>query len=153
MGAITLKVNDSTPSLDLDPSTWLLYGLSDDVNLRGPKFGLGPCCSCTVILKGQAARSCIVPVEAVAEDEITTLDGLGTFAYPRPIQQAFGDERAARCSFCLNPVVMTAKAFVDKKLEASDEQMERAVSRVLSSCFTHTGKLRVIRRYAQRIAR
>ena len=153
MGAITLKVNDSTPSLDLDPSTWLLYGLSDDVNLRGPKFSLGQCCSCTVILKGQAVRSCIAPVEAVAEEEITTLDRLGTFAYPHPTQRAFSDERAARSSFCLSPVVMMAKAFVDENLEASDEQMERAMSPAFRSCFTHTGKPRVIKRYAKRIAR
>jgi nicotinate dehydrogenase subunit A len=153
MGALTLKVNGGTHSLDLDASTSLLYGLGDDLHPRGPKFGLGQCCSCTVILKGQAVRSRIAPVEAVAEDEITTLDGLGSFAYPHPIQQVFSDDRAARCSFCLYPVVLTAKAFVDKNLEASDEQMERAMSRVLCCCFTHTGKLRVIKHYAQRMAR
>ena len=101
------------------PRTPLLYALSDDLELRGPKFGcgLGQCGSCTVIVKGQAVRSCITPVEAVAGDEITTLDGLGTLEKPHPIQQAFIDEQAAQCGFCLNAVIMTAKAFLDKNPE------------------------------------
>jgi nicotinate dehydrogenase subunit A len=155
MSAITLKVNGMSRMLDLDPSTPLLYALSDDLELRGPKFGcgLGQCGSCTVIVKGQAIRSCITPVEAVAGDEITTLDGLGTIAKPHPIQQAFIDEQAAQCGFCLNAVIMTAKAFVDKNPKASDEQIERAMSGVLCRCFTHTRMLRAIKRYAQGMTR
>jgi nicotinate dehydrogenase subunit A len=155
MSAIRLKVNGSTHTLDLDPSTPLLYALSDDLELRGPKFGcgLGQCGSCTVIVKGQAVRSCITTVEAVAGDEITTLDGLGTVSKPHPIQQAFIDEQAAQCGFCLNAIIMTAKAFVDKNPKASDEQIERAMSGVLCRCFTHVRMLRAIKRYAQGIAR
>jgi nicotinate dehydrogenase subunit A len=155
MSAITLKVNGMSRMLDLDPSTPLLYALSDDLELRGPKFGcgLGQCGSCTVIVKGQAIRSCITPVEAVAGDEITTLEGLGTIAKPHPIQQAFIDEQAAQCGFCLNAVIMTAKAFVDKNPKASDEQIERAMSGVLCRCFTHTRMLRAIKRYAQGMTR
>ena len=91
MSAITLKVNGNTHTLDLDPGTPLLYALSDDLELRGPKFGcgLGQCGACTVIVKGQALRSCITPVGGVAGDEITTLEGLGTPEKPHPLQQAF----------------------------------------------------------------
>jgi nicotinate dehydrogenase subunit A len=155
MNAITLKVNGVAHTLDLDPSTPLLYALSDDLELRGPKFGcgLGQCGACTVIVKGQAIRSCITPVEAVAGSEITTLEGLGTPEKPHPIQQAFIDEQAAQCGFCLNAVIMNAKAFVDKNPKATDEQIEQALSNVLCRCFTHVRMLRAIKRYAQGVAR
>src|ERR1700744_1516834 len=94
LSAITLKVNGRTHNLDLDPATPLLYALSDDLALRGPKFGcgLGQCGSCAVIVKGNAVRSCVTPVKSVAGSEITTLEGLGTPEKPHPIQQAFIDE-------------------------------------------------------------
>lgn len=155
MSAITLKVNGNTHSVDLDPGTPLLYALSDDLGLRGPKFGcgLGQCGSCTVIVKGQAVRSCITPVESVKGEEITTLEGLGTVEKPHPIQQAFIEEQAAQCGFCLNAIIMTAKAFVDKNPKASDEQIEQAMSGVMCRCFTHVRMRRAIKRYAQEIAR
>lgn len=155
MSAITLKVNGNTHSVDLDPGTPLLYALSDDLGLRGPKFGcgLGQCGSCTVIVKGQAVRSCITPVESVKGEEITTLEGLGTVEKPHPIQQAFIEEQAAQCGFCLNAIIMTAKAFVDKNPKASDEQIEQAMSSVMCRCFTHVRMRRAIRRYAREIAR
>jgi nicotinate dehydrogenase subunit A len=154
MNAITLKVNGVAHTLDLDPSTPLLYALSDDLELRGPKFGcgLGQCGACTVIVKGQAIRSCITPVEAVAGSEITTLEGLGTPEKPHPIQQAFIDEQAAQCGFCLNAVIMNAKVFVDKNPKATDEQIEQALSNVLCRCFTHVRMLRAIKRYAHGVA-
>ena len=155
MSALTLNVNGVAHKLDLDPSTPLLYALSDDLELRGPKFGcgLGQCGACTVIVKGQAIRSCITPVEAVSGSEITTLEGLGTPEKPHPIQQAFIDEQAAQCGFCLNAVIMNAKAFVDKNPKATDEQIEQALSNVLCRCFTHVRMLRAIKRYAQGVAR
>ena len=155
MSAITLKVNGNTHSVDLDPGTPLLYALSDDLGLRGPKFGcgLGQCGSCTVIVKGQAVRSCITPVGSVKDEEITTLEGLGTVEKPHPIQQAFIEEQAAQCGFCLNAIIMTAKAFVDKNPKASDEQIEQAMSSVMCRCFTHVRMRRAIKRYAQEIAR
>jgi nicotinate dehydrogenase subunit A len=155
MSAITLKVNGNTHALDLDPTTPLLYALSDDLALRGPKFGcgLGQCGSCTVIVKGQAVRSCITPVEAVKGDEITTLEGLGTVEKPHPIQQAFIEEQAAQCGFCLNAIIMTAKAFLDKNPKATDEQILQAMSGVLCRCFTHVRMLRAIKRYAKEMAR
>jgi nicotinate dehydrogenase subunit A len=151
MSVIHLNVNGQPHTLDLDPSTPLLYALSDDLALRGPKFGcgLGQCGSCTVIVKGSAIRSCITPVEAVAGYEITTLDGIGTLSKPHPIQQAFIDEQAAQCGYCLNAIIMTAKAFIDKTPNPSDEQIERAMSSVMCRCFTHVRMLRAIKRYAQ----
>lgn len=151
MAVLTLKVNGRAHELELDPATPLLYVLSDDLGLRGPKFGcgLGQCGSCTVIVKGQAMRSCVTPVSSVAGSEITTLEGLGTADKPHPIQQAFIDEQAAQCGFCLNGVIMSAKAFLDRNPKATDEQIAQALSGVLCRCFTHVRMLRAIRRYVQ----
>lgn len=155
MSAIHLKVNGRSHTLDLDPATPLLYALSDDLDLRGPKFGcgLGQCGACAVIVKGQAVRSCITPVSAVEGAEITTLEGLGTIEKPHPIQQAFVDEGAAQCGFCLNGIILTAKAFVDKNPKASDEQIQQAMSGVLCRCFANVRMLRAIRRYSQEVGR
>jgi nicotinate dehydrogenase subunit A len=155
MSAITLKVNGQAHSLDLDPTTPLLYALSDDLGLNGPKFGcgLGQCGACTVIVKGQAIRSCITPVDAVLGSEITTLEGLGTKDKPHPIQQAFIEEQAAQCGFCLNAVILTAKAFLDKKPQASGEEIRQALGAVLCRCFTHVRMLRAIERYQREAAR
>jgi nicotinate dehydrogenase subunit A len=154
MSAITLKVNGRTHSLDLDPATPLLYALSDDLELRGPKFGcgLGQCGACTVILKGQAVRSCITTVKAAEGGEVTTLEGLGTIEKPHPIQQAFIDEQAAQCGFCVSGIVMTAKAFLDRNPKATGEQIEQAMSNVLCRCFTHVRMLAAIKRYAKGVA-
>jgi nicotinate dehydrogenase subunit A len=155
MSTITLKVNGSTHSLELDPATPLLYVLSDDLGLRGPKFGcgLGQCGACTVIVEGQPRRSCITPVDEVRGSEITTLEGIGTIEKPHPIQQAFIDEQAAQCGFCLNAVIMTAKAFLDRNPKATEQDIEQAMAGVLCRCFTHVRMLRAIKRYAQGVAR
>ena len=148
MSAISLKVNGRVHNLDIDPSTPLLYVLSDDLELRGPKFGcgLGQCGACTVIVKGQAIRSCITPVKAVNGAEITTLEGIGTIEKPHPLQRAFIEEQAAQCGFCVNGVIMTAKAFLDKNPKASQEEIQQAMSGVLCRCFTHVRMLRAIAR-------
>jgi nicotinate dehydrogenase subunit A len=155
MSAITLKVNGRTHNLDLDPATPLLYALSDDLELRGPKFGcgLGQCGACTVIVKGQAIRSCITAVKNVAGAEITTLEGIGTGDKPHPLQRAFIEEQAAQCGFCVSGVIMTAKAFLDKNPKASEEQIGQALSGVLCRCFTNVRMLRAIHRAAQEMAR
>jgi nicotinate dehydrogenase subunit A len=155
MSLISLKVNGQTHSLDLDPTTPLLYVLSDDLGLRGPKFGcgLGQCGSCTVLVKGQAVRSCITAVESVQGVEIITLEGLGTADSPHPIQKAFIEEQAAQCGYCLNGVILTAKAFLDKNPKATEKEIEEGMSRVLCRCFTHTRMLRAIGRAKQEMAR
>jgi nicotinate dehydrogenase subunit A len=155
MSAITLKVNGQSHTLDLDPATPLLYALSDDLALRGPKFGcgLGQCGVCTVIMKGQAIRSCVTPVKAAEGNEITTLEGLGTPEKPHPLQQAFIDESAAQCGFCLSGVVLTAKALLDKNPKAGPPEIQQAMSNVLCRCFTHTRFLRAIDKYSKAGAR
>ena len=151
MSVISLRVNGRQHEVDVDPATPLLYVLGDDLSLNGPKFGcgLGQCGACTVIVKGQAIRSCVTPVSAVAGGDITTLDGLGTPEKPHPIQQAFIDEQAAQCGFCLSGVVMTAKALVDRNPKATDDEIQQALSGILCRCFAHTRMLRAIKRYAQ----
>jgi len=154
MSTITLKVDGRAHTLDLAPTTPLLYVLSDDLELKGPKFGCGlaQCGACTVIVKGQAVRSCVTPVGTVAGSEISTLDGLGTIQNPHPIQKAFIEEQAMQCGFCLNGVIMTAKAFVDRNPKATEAQIQQAMSGVLCRCFTHVRMLRAIKRYAQGLA-
>ena len=153
MSVVNFKVNGQSHSLDVDPATPLLYVLSDDLALRGPKFGcgLGQCGSCTVIVKGNAIRSCITPVAAMAEAEITTLEGLGTIEQPHPIQKAFIDEQAMQCGFCINGVIMTAKAFLDQNPKATDVQIRQAMSGVLCRCHAHGRMIRAIKRYAQEV--
>ena len=155
MSAITLKVNGRTHSVDVDPATPLLYVLSDDLELRGPKFGcgLGQCGACTVILKGAAVKSCVTPVRMAAGAEITTLEGLGTPEKPHPLQQAFIDEQAVQCGFCVNGVILTAKAFLDKNPKASEAEIEQALSGVLCRCFTHVRMFAAIQKYAKGAAR
>jgi nicotinate dehydrogenase subunit A len=150
MSTIALTVNGRAHSLDVDPATPLLYVLSDDLALRGPKFGcgLGQCGACAVIIGGRAVRSCVTPVGTLNGAEVTTLEGLGTVERPHPIQQAFIDEQAAQCGFCLNGVILTAKAFLDQNPKPSDAQIQQAMSTVLCRCFTHTRMLRAIKRYA-----
>src|SRR5258705_947856 len=150
MSSIALTVNGRSHPVEVDPATPLLYVLSDDLALRGPKFGcgLGQCGSCTVIVRGRAIRSCVTPVGTVGDAEITTLEGLGTVERPHPIQRAFIDEQAAQCGYCLNGVILTAKAFLDQNPKATDAQIQQAMSGVLCRCFTHTRMLRAIRRYA-----
>src|SRR6185437_6128197 len=142
--------NGRTHILEIDPAAPLLYALSEDLQLRGPKFGcgLGQCGSCTAIVDGTAVRSCITPVSAAAGKRIITLEGLGTPENPHPIQKAFIDEQAAQCGFCLNGVILSAKAFLDKNPQASEAEIQRALSNVLCRCFTHTRIHAAIRRYA-----
>ena len=154
MSAVTLHVNGQTHTLDVDPTTPLLYVLSDDLDLRGPKFGcgLGQCGACTVIVKGQAIRSCITPVQAVAGSEITTLEGIGTIDKPHLLQRAFIEAQAAQCGFCVNGVIMTAKAFLDKNPKASEEEVRGSMSGILCRCFTHTRMWQAINRARQETA-
>jgi len=154
MAAISLKVNGRVHSVDADPETPLLYVLSDDLQLRGPKFGCGlaQCGACTVMMRGRAVRSCVLPVGAVKQEEITTLEGLGTAERPHAIQQVFMEEGAAQCGFCLSGVILTAKALLDENPKASDEQMREAMSNVLCRCFAHTRMMRAIKRYQGELA-
>ncbi len=151
MSGISLKVNGQVHKVDVDPETPLLYVLSDELHLRGPKFGCGmaQCGACTVIIQGEAVRSCVMPLSAVKQRDVTTLEGLGTAEKPHAIQQAFIDEQAAQCGFCLSGVILTAKAVLDERPKASEEELRVALSSVLCRCFTHTRMMRAIKRYQE----
>ena len=149
MAAISFKVNGHVCTVDVDPETPLLCVLGDELHLRGPKFGCGlaQCGACTVLIQGEVRRSCVMPVSAVKQQEVTTLEGLGTPEKPHAIQEAFIQEGAAQCGFCLSGVMLTAKALLDENPKATDEEMREAMSGILCRCFTHTRMLRAIKRY------
>ena len=113
---ITLTVNGATHRLDIDPATPLLYALRGELGLNGAKFGcgLGQCGACTVIVDGEPVYSCLTPVVALQERHIRTVEGLGTPEKPGPLQQAFIDEQAAQCGYCIAGMIMRAQALLDR---------------------------------------
>ncbi|WP_108645332.1 (2Fe-2S)-binding protein [Polynucleobacter rarus] len=149
MTQTTLLVNGKNKSINIDDDTPLLYALRDDLNMKGPKFGcgLGQCGACTVHVDGQAIRSCITPATSVSGKKITTLEGLGTSAKPGKLQQAFIDEQAAQCGYCINGMIMTASAFLAKNKNPSDQQIADALSGNLCRCGTHQRIVAAVRRY------
>ena len=153
MTAINLTVNGQSQTVDVESTTPLLYVLRNDLKLNGPKFGCGlaQCGSCTVILRGAAVRSCVTPVSAAQGAEVTTLEGLGTVDNPHPIQRAFIDEQAAQCGYCINGMIMTAKAYLDRNREATDADIRQAMVGNLCRCGTHLRILRAVHRYAQEV--
>ncbi len=138
MSNITLKVNGATHALDIDPSTPLLYILRNDLGLQGPRFGcgLGQCGLCTVIIKGAATRSCIMPASAV-KDEITTLEGLAKDGMLHPLQQAWIDEQVPQCGFCQNGQIMSAKVLLEKNPNPTDAQIREGMAGALCRCMTY----------------
>lgn len=152
--SVTLKVNGQTHTLRVDPATPLLYVLSDDLALNGPKFGCGlaQCGTCTVLVNGRAVRSCVTSMRALSDGaEVTTLEGLGSIAEPHPIQQAFLDEQAVQCGFCLSGVILTAKALLDERPNATDPEIRQALSTVLCRCGVHVRMFAAIKRYADSV--
>lgn len=151
---LQLRVNGHAHTVDVDPATPLLYVLSDELRLNGPKFGcgLGQCGSCTAIVDGRAVRACVTPVSAVGDAEVTTLEGIGSVERPHPLQQAFIDAQAAQCGFCLNGVILTAKAFLDQNPRPTDDQIRTALDGVLCRCFVHVRMFAAIRAYADQAA-
>src|ERR1700681_4042370 len=153
--AISLKVNGATRSVDAEPDTPLLYVLRNDLELNGAKYGcaMTQCGTCTVLVNGAARRSGVTPVGSIDGNEVTTLEGLGTLDKPHPLQQAFIDEQAAQCGFCLNGVILTAKAFLDKNPKATEPEIQQAMSGVLCRCFTNVRMHQAIQRYAKEVAK
>jgi nicotinate dehydrogenase subunit A len=153
VATFVLTVNGRRQQVDVESGTPLLYVLSDELGLRGPRFGcgLGQCGACTVIVQGRAIRSCVTPIESVDGEAITTLEGLGTADTPHPIQQAFIEEQAAQCGFCLSGVILTAKALLDRNPSATGDEIRQALSGVLCRCFVHTRMLRAIERYQREL--
>ena len=147
---VTLSVNGKSQQVDAEPDTPLLYVLRDNLGLHGPKFGCGlaQCGSCTVLIDGKAVRSCSVPVSRV-QGKIVTLEGLGTPEKPHPVQQAFIDEQAVQCGYCINGMVMQTKAFLDARRTApSDREIRQALATNLCRCGTHQRIIAAVKRAA-----
>jgi aerobic-type carbon monoxide dehydrogenase small subunit (CoxS/CutS family) len=154
MANITLRVNGTSRTVDVDPATPLLYVLRNDLDLHGPRFGcgLGQCGACTVIIKGEAVRSCIRPVSTVQGAEITTLEGLSKDGKLHPIQQAWIDEQVPACGYCQNGQIMTAKALLDKTPNPTDAQIRQGMAGTLCRCMTYYGIQAAIKRAAKSIS-
>jgi aerobic-type carbon monoxide dehydrogenase small subunit (CoxS/CutS family) len=153
MSKVTLRVNGSAHTLDVEPATPLLYILRNDLGLQGPRFGcgLGQCGACSVIINGSAVRSCITPVSSV-KGEITTLEGLSKQGKLHPLQQAWIDEQVPQCGFCQNGQIMTAKAMLDKIPNPTDTQIRETMNATLCRCMTYYRVQSAIKRAAKIIA-
>jgi nicotinate dehydrogenase subunit A len=151
--ALTLRINGEDHSLVAEPDTPLLYVLSNDLELNGPRYGcgLGQCGACTVIVDGKAVQSCDVPLSAVAGRTISTVEALGTDESLHPLQKAFIAEQAAQCGYCASGVLMAAKALLDSNKDPSDADIRNALERNLCRCGTHSRILRAVKRAAREI--
>ena len=154
MAVISLTVNGSSYSADIDPETPLLFVLQDDLKLNGPKFGCGlaQCGACTVLLDGKPIRSCVTPVSAANGHQVTTIEGLGTVDNPHPIQTAFINEQALQCGFCVSGPMLYGKAFIDQQPNATEAEITQALKGLLCRCYAHTRIVRALVRYAKESA-
>jgi aerobic-type carbon monoxide dehydrogenase small subunit (CoxS/CutS family) len=153
MSKITLKVNGTTHTVDVEPSTPLLYILRNDLGLHGPRFGcgLGQCGACAVIINGTATRSCITPTSTV-KGEVTTLEGLARGGALHPIQQAWIDEQVPQCGFCQNGQIITAIALLGRNPNPTDAQIRESMNRTLCRCMTYYRIQTAIKRAAKTMA-
>ncbi len=144
---IHIIVNGVAYDLDVPPQAPLLYVLRNDLGLNGPKFGcgLGECGTCTVIMDGVAARSCVVPLSVANGRSIVTLEGLGSLESPHPVQQAFIAEQAAQCGYCLNGMIMTTKALLDRNPDPNESEIRAELRGNLCRCGAHVEILRAVR--------
>jgi nicotinate dehydrogenase subunit A len=131
-----------------DPQMPLLYALRDDLSLQGPRFGcgLGQCGACTVHVDGAAIRSCVTPIADIRGKQVTTLEGLGSPEHPDPLQQAFIDEQAVQCGYCINGMIMQAKAMLNVNPHPTEEQIRQELAQNLCRCGTHVRIVRAIQR-------
>jgi nicotinate dehydrogenase subunit A len=151
---IRIRVNGSEHDVSAAPDTPLLYVLRNDLSLNGPKFGcgLGQCGACTVHVDGTPRRSCVTELSSVVGKEVVTLEGLGTLDRPHPVQQAFIDEQAAQCGYCMNGMIMRAAALLARTPHTTREEITTAMSANLCRCGTHMRIVRAIERAAQAAA-
>jgi nicotinate dehydrogenase subunit A len=149
--AINLKVNGVPRSVTAQPDTPLLYVLRNDFELNGAKYGCGlsQCGACTVLIDGQAVRSCVTPISALEKSEITTIEGLGSIDKPHVLQQAFIEEQAAQCGYCTNGMIMSAKELLDRNPRPSEPDVRAALASNLCRCGTHNRIIRAVLRAAQ----
>jgi aerobic-type carbon monoxide dehydrogenase small subunit (CoxS/CutS family) len=153
MSTITLKVNGTTHTVDVDPATPLLYVLRNDLGLQGPRYGcgVGQCGACAVLVKGALVRSCTTVCSAV-KDEVTTLEGLAKHGTLHPLQQAWIDEQVPQCGFCQNGQIMTAKALLDRIPNPTDAEIRKGMSRALCRCMTYYRIQAAVKRAAASMA-
>jgi len=146
-----LNVNGKVSQTEADSDTPLLYVLRDNLGLQGPKYGcgLGQCGACTVLINGEAVRSCVTPVGSVKSSNVVTLEGLGTPEQPHPVQQAFIDEQAVQCGYCINGMVMTSVVLLRNTPRPSEAQIRQALANNLCRCGTHTRIVKAVQRAAE----
>ena len=144
-----IKVNGEQHDVSSDPKTPLLYVLRNELRLHGPKFGCGlaQCGACTVHYAGEATRSCVLPLAAV-EQEVTTVEGLGSPTKPHPLQEAFISEQAVQCGYCINGMIMTAAALLGKLPNPTDSEIREALDNNLCRCGTHMRIIKAVKRAA-----
>ena len=149
--AVELEVNGRSALVDVAADTPLLYVLRNDLKLNGPKFGcgLGQCGACTVLVDGTPVRACVTPVAAVAGNEITTLEGLGSIGSPHRVQAAFLAEQAAQCGYCSNGMILSAAALLVRNPSPTDVEIRQALDGYLCRCGTHTRIVKAVRRAAE----
>ena len=150
MAQFSLTVNGRTRVVDVDPTTPLLYVLRNDLELKGPRFGCGlaQCGSCSVIMDGDAIRSCITPVSAAQNRRVTTLEGLGSVNEPHELQAAFIQEQAAQCGYCMNGMIINAKVLLENTPDPRDDDIKQALDPILCRCGSHYRVIRAIKRAA-----
>jgi aerobic-type carbon monoxide dehydrogenase small subunit (CoxS/CutS family) len=150
---ISFKVNGERRSITAEPNMPLLYAPRNDLALDNPHFGcgLGQCGACTVHVNGEAALSCVLPVSAARNAEIVTLEGLGTPEKPHPVQEAFIEEQATQCGYCLSGWIMTSAALLEKKPKASEAEIRQALSRLQCRCGAHMSMLRAVKRAGEKM--
>ena len=153
--AVSLTVNGATRSVPAEPDTPLLYVLRNDFELNGAKFGCGlsQCGACTVLVNGQAVRSCVTPIDSLAGAQITTLEGLGTLDRPHALQRAFIAEQAVQCGYCINGMIMSAKALLDRNPKPSEADVREALAANLCRCGTHNRIVAAVLRAASEMGR
>jgi len=152
---ITLNVNGKAATVNVDdPKMPLLYALRNDLGLHGPRYGcgLGQCGACTVHIDGKAVRSCQLPIAKAVGKKVLTLEGLGSPARPHPLQKAFIEEQAVQCGYCINGMIMQAKALLDRNKRPTEEEIKLALARNLCRCGTHLRIVRAVKRAASELA-
>jgi nicotinate dehydrogenase subunit A len=150
-----IMVNGEPHLVDAAPDTPLLYVLRNDLGLNGPKFGcgLGQCGACAAIVGGKLTRTCSIVLRDVGEDQVTTLEGLGTVQTPHPLQRSFIDEQAAQCGYCSNGMIMAAKVLLDRNPDPSADEIKNALEDQLCRCGVHNRVVHAIQRAAAELAR
>ena len=152
--SVSLTVNGARHTSPAAPDTPLLYVLRNDLGINSAKYGCGiaQCGACTVLLDGQAVRSCVYPAAQAAQGKVTTLEGLGSTDKLHVLQKAFIEEQAAQCGYCISGMIMSAKALLDKVHNPSEAEIREAMAGNLCRCGTHTRILRAIQRAAKELA-